>query len=103
MEVDQSSNAPLFSLNDMFDIDYISRFRQLSATIGGLAPRDSAAGNTNGGSYVLIIPAKAFGGKSVIEEVWRLWRFCGGRRGPTAGINPPLSAAMEHSSAEEAA
>jgi hypothetical protein len=80
IQVDQSSSFPVFSLNNLFDADYISRFRQLSATIGVLAPRYMAVAVRDGGAYVLIVPAKAFGGNSVIEEVWRLWRFLGGRR-----------------------
>jgi hypothetical protein len=78
--VDQSSSVPLFSLNDLLDADYISRFRQLSASIGVLAPRNLASGEGKGNAYVLVVPAKAFGGMSVIEEVWRLWRFLGGKR-----------------------
>ena len=78
--VDQSCNVPLFSLNDLLDADYISRFRQLSTSISVLAPRKLAPGEEQGDAYVLVVPAKAFGGMSVIEEVWRLWRFLGGKR-----------------------
>lgn len=78
--VDQSCSVPLFSLNDLLGVDYISRFRQLSASTGVLAPRKLASGEGKGDAYVLVVPAKAFGGMSVIEEVWRLWRFLGGKR-----------------------
>jgi hypothetical protein len=77
--LDQFCSVPLFSLNNLFDAEYISRFRQLSASIGVLAPRKLASGEGNGGAYILVVPAKAFGGMSVIEEVWRLWRFLGGK------------------------
>ena len=80
IQLDRSSNVPLFPLNYLFGTDYISRFRQLSAAIGVLAPRKLPPGNASGHAYVLIIPASAFGGNSVIEEVWRLWRFLGGSR-----------------------
>jgi hypothetical protein len=78
--VDQSYSVPLFSLNDLLDVDYTSRFRQLSASISVLAPRKLASGEGKGDAYVLVVPAKAFGGVCVIEEVWRLWRFLGGKR-----------------------
>jgi hypothetical protein len=78
--VDQSCSVPLFSLNGLLGVDYISRFRQLSASTGVLAPRKLASGEGKGDAYVLVVPAKAFGGMSVIEEVWRLWRFLGGKR-----------------------
>jgi hypothetical protein len=78
--VDQSCSVPLFSLDNLLDVDYISRFRQLSASIGVLAPRKMASGEGKEDAYVLVVPAKAFGGMSVIEEVWRLWRFLGGKR-----------------------
>ena len=78
--VDQSCSVPLFSLNDLLGVNYISRFRQLSASISVLAPRKLASGEGKGDAYVLVVPTKAFGGMSVIEEVWRLWRFLGGRR-----------------------
>lgn len=78
--VDQSRNVPLFSLNDLLGAGYISRFRQLSASTSVLAPRKSASGEGKGDAYMLVVPAKAFGGMSVIEEVWRLWRFLGGKR-----------------------
>ena len=82
IRLNQSDPVPLFSLNDLFDITYMSRFRYLASTVGVLAPRDLTAGNRNEDSYVLIVPAEAFGGKSVIEEIWRLWRFLGGRDKP---------------------
>jgi hypothetical protein len=75
LSIDQSNYVPLFSLNDLFDTDQMSRFFQLTTTVGVLAPRDG-----NRTAYALIIPANAFGAKSVVEEVWRLWRFLGGRR-----------------------
>jgi hypothetical protein len=78
--VDQSCSVPLFSLNDLLDVDYISRFHQLSASISVLAPRKLVSGEGKGDAYVLVVPTKAFGGMSVIEEVWRLWRFLGGKR-----------------------
>jgi hypothetical protein len=80
IKVDQFGSVPLFSLNGLFGPDHASRFRQLSKTIGVLAPRPLAPSDIHGYAYVLVIPAQAFGGTSVIEEVWRLWRFLGGMR-----------------------
>jgi hypothetical protein len=74
LSIGKSNYIPHFSLNDLFDTDQMSRFFQLTRTVGVLAPRDG-----NRTAYALIIPANAFGAKSVVEEVWRLWRFLGGR------------------------
>ena len=79
IKIDKSRSVPLFSLNDLLDAEHISRFRQLSTTIGVLAPRQSSAGNGDGNAYVLVVPARAFGGKVLVEEIWRLWRFLGGK------------------------
>ena len=79
IKIDQTRTVPLFPLSNLLDVDYISRFRQLSTTISVLAPRQSSTRNGDGDAYVLVVPAKAFGGKAVFEEIWRLWRFLGGR------------------------
>ena len=79
IKIDQTRTVPLFPLSDLLEMDYISRFRQLSTIISVLAPRQLRARNGDGDAYVLVVPAKAFGGKPLFEEIWRLWRFLGGK------------------------
>lgn len=74
-----TNGLPVFPLADLLDADSFARFQELSKLVPVLAPRASSAEDDN--AYILLIPATAHGADVLTEEVWRLWRFLGGRMG----------------------
>ncbi len=72
-----SNQVPIFPLTDLFGQEYALRFINLTKTTGVLAPRGWTTGQ--GGAYSLVFPATAHGGNVVFVEIWRLWRYLGGK------------------------
>ena len=72
LRLDDKSPIPIFALHDLLDQEYLAKYQSLSIDgtekLGEKLP-----------SPLIIIAAHARGGRNVMREVWRLWRFLGGR------------------------